>query len=48
MKREQLLRLLRSEAKELGLDFELNKGAGKGSPYAFELEDTSAPSKAVI
>ena len=33
MKREQLLRLLRAEAKRLGLEFQLDKSAGKGSHY---------------
>ena len=33
MKREQFLRLLRAEAKQLGLEFQLDKSAGKGSHY---------------
>lgn len=37
MKREQLLRLLRAEARERGLDYELDKAAGKGSHYRLRL-----------
>jgi hypothetical protein len=33
MKREALLRLLRSEAKQRGLEFRLDKSMGKGSHY---------------
>jgi hypothetical protein len=33
MKRDQLLRRLRAEAKGLGLEFQLDKAAGKGSHY---------------
>ena len=33
MKREHLLRILRAEARELGLEFQLDKAAGKGSHY---------------
>ena len=37
MKREQLLRLLRVEAKRLGLEFAVDKAAGKGSHYRVRL-----------
>ena len=37
MKREQLLRILRAEAKSLNLEFELDKVAGKGSHYRLRI-----------
>ena len=37
MKREQLLRNLRAEGKRLGLDFQLDKVAGKGSHYRLRI-----------
>lgn len=33
MKRDRFLSLLRAEAKQLGLEFRLDKAAGKGSHY---------------
>ena len=37
MKREQLLRLLRAEARTRGMEFHLDKTAGKGSQYGVRI-----------
>lgn len=37
MKREQLLRILRAEARRLGQEFQLDKAAGKGSHYRIRI-----------
>jgi hypothetical protein len=39
MKREQLLRLLRAEAKRLDREFRLDRAAGKGSHYQVRIRD---------
>ena len=42
MKREQLLRALRKEAKGKGLAFRIDKAAGKGSHYRAHVGDRFA------